>query len=104
MQQAQRTPNPAIERAISVVGSQNGLASALNVSSQYVGQMRDGIRPVPDRLAIRVDMATRGEVPAEEVRPDLAEEFAYMRRSRRSRGRAKERAGTTKKTPPVRAA
>lgn len=66
--------NPAIKRAIEVLGSGAALATAINRSPQYVSQLLNGGRPVPAELCPLIEQATGakgGVVRSEELRPDV---------------------------------
>lgn len=41
-----------------------------------------GLRPCGERLAIDIERQSGGQVTVEELRPDLAEHWAYLRGSR----------------------
>lgn len=61
-----------IERAIQHVGSgQVGLAKAIGASPQQVQQWLYGKRPVPYEWCPRIEVATKGTVRADELRPDV---------------------------------
>jgi len=69
----------AIEKAGSVLGSQAMLAEILKVTPATVSQWRCGIRKVPMERCSEIECATKGQVTCEELRPDLAEHWAYLR-------------------------
>jgi len=56
------TIHPAIERAIAAAGNQAALARAIDVSREFVRQMRKREKPVPRRLALRIEEYTAGAV------------------------------------------
>jgi len=72
----------AIEKAIDAVGGVSQLASRLpgNVSPQRVCNWR--VRGVPAEVCPDIERATGGAVTCEDLRPDLAEQWAYLRNSR----------------------
>lgn len=58
------------------------LAKALNVSPVTVNEWVHGKKRVPAEKAPQIDQFTAGEVPVEVLRPDLAEQWEYLRTSR----------------------
>ena len=68
-----------IERAIETVGSQAALAKACGVAPALVYQWLRGLRQVPTERCPAIEQATGGAVTCEELRPDLAEHWAYLR-------------------------
>lgn len=58
------------------------LARALDVSPPLIYQWRTGIRQVPAERCPQIEKATNGAVTCEELRPDLAEHWAYLRSSK----------------------
>ena len=52
-------------------GGQAALARELGISPQAVSQWVRGRRPVPPRLAIRIESATGGAVSRHDLRPDI---------------------------------
>ncbi len=64
--------NKAIQRAISITGSQQKLASLCGVKQPTVWRWLHG-GGVDARYVMPIVNATRGEVRADEIRPDLAE-------------------------------
>lgn len=60
----------AIKKAISIVGSQSGLAQKLDITPQAVQQwVASGCVPV--RRAIAIESLTGGQVTRHELRPDI---------------------------------
>lgn len=63
--------NPAIEKAIKIVGSQGEFARQIGVSQGYASQMLTGYRPVSHHRVIAIALATRNKVRPHDLRPDL---------------------------------
>lgn len=78
----------ALQRAIELVGSASELARRLGkpVTSTHIYNWmhRDKDGAPPERCA-DIERATGGEVRCEELRPDLAEMWAYLRGRQRAR-------------------
>ena len=55
------------------------LARDLSVAPPLLYQWRTGIRQVPAERCWQIERATDGAVTCEELRPDLAEHWAYLR-------------------------
>ena len=55
------------------------LAKAIGVPASFVSNMANGVKPVPFERCRAIEQFTESAVTCEEMRPDLAEEFAYMR-------------------------
>lgn len=55
------------------------LAKAIGVPTSFVSNMANGVKPVPLERCSQIEQYTGGAVTCEEMRPDLTEEFAYMR-------------------------
>ncbi|WP_374537619.1 transcriptional regulator [Chitinimonas taiwanensis] len=71
--------NSALILASNILGSQRKLAKSLGISPQALGKwLRNGppMERCPD-----VEIATNGRVRCEQLRPDLAEKFTYLRNS-----------------------
>ena len=68
-----------IERACEIIGSQAKLARSLGVTTPVVNQWISGIRPIPTERCPDIERATSGQVTCEELRPDLSEQWAYLR-------------------------
>lgn len=66
-----------VERAAEILGSQNDLAAALNVSKGAVSQWKDEGRRVPAKHCPSIERLTRGVVSCEDLRPDV--DWAYLR-------------------------
>lgn len=60
----------AINRACQAVGGLTPLAKSLGVTVGAVHQWTKGYKQVPVERCIPIEMATKGEVKAEELRPD----------------------------------
>jgi DNA-binding transcriptional regulator YdaS (Cro superfamily) len=71
-------PHP-VRRAASAVGGVAALARALNLAPPTVSQWISGDRPIPTDRCIEVEKITKGAVTCEEMRPDLAAHWAYIR-------------------------
>lgn len=68
-----------IQKACDISGSQKSLADAVGVTPATVNQWVSGKRPVPSERCIDIERITAGAVTCEELRPDLAERWAYLR-------------------------
>lgn len=55
------------------------LARAVGVSQVVISQWKTGMRTIPPERCIDIERATEGKVTCEELRPDLAERWAYLR-------------------------
>lgn len=67
-----------IEQAISICGNQSALAEKIGVTPQVVHNwLRRG--NVPADYCPAIDRATAGVVRCEDLRPDLASDWAYLR-------------------------
>lgn len=60
----------SIELAIAAVGTATGLAEALDVSVQAVGQWKAGARPIPPERCVEIERLTNGTVSADSLSPD----------------------------------
>lgn len=60
-----------ISKAIYCLGSQAKLAQAIGTTQTAISQFASGSKRPSAETAIRVEMATRGMVRAEEIRPDI---------------------------------
>lgn len=69
----------AIQRACDVVGGQANLARAIGVTPSMVNQWGAGLRPIPLDRCVDIERATGKQVTCEELRPDKAEYWAYLR-------------------------
>ena len=58
------------------------LAKLLDVTPAVVSQWRNGVRQVPAERCPDIEQATGGAVTCEELRPDLADKWAYLRGSK----------------------
>lgn len=61
----------AIHRAVSEVGGQAALASAIGVKPAVVWQWLNDVRPVPAHHCIPIETATGGKVTRHELREDV---------------------------------
>ena len=64
------TYQQAIQQACESVGSQAGLAKAIEVAPAIVHQWRSGTRPVPVQHCLAIERATAGTVTRRYLRPD----------------------------------
>ncbi|WP_341929692.1 transcriptional regulator [Methyloversatilis discipulorum] len=55
------------------------LARRLDVPPPLLSQWRNRVRPVPEGRCVDIEEATNGLVTREELRPDLAKRWAYLR-------------------------
>jgi len=62
--------NAALERAITIAGSQDALADALGVSKSQVSRWKNQHAPVPPRHAIRIERWSQGRIRAVDFDPD----------------------------------
>ncbi len=70
----------AFHEAIAALGGPTAAAPILRRSQPTIsGYLRDGNPPAD--VCMRVEVATNGEFPAEQLRPDLAEDFKAFRAS-----------------------
>lgn len=68
-----------LEYLSSVRGRVNELAEEINAPAALISQWKNGSRQVPAERCIDIERATDGAVTCEELRPDLADRFAYLR-------------------------
>lgn len=61
----------AIQLAIKKCGCQGDLARAIGVTQSAISQFSTGRRPVPAALCSAIEVATKGEVTREQLRPDI---------------------------------
>lgn len=71
--------NPHIDQAAAICGGKAKLARAIGVTPAMVHQMISGLRPVSAERCIDIERATEGAVTCEDLRPDLADRWAYLR-------------------------
>lgn len=64
------TYQQAIHQACERLGSQAGLAKAIDVAPAIVHQWRSGARPVPVQHCLAIERATSGAVTRRDLRPD----------------------------------
>jgi DNA-binding transcriptional regulator YdaS (Cro superfamily) len=60
-------------------GMVNALAEKLAVPPALLSQWKVGARPVPAERCMAIERATGGAVRCEDLRPDLADDWAYLR-------------------------
>ena len=65
--------------ACQMVGGQAALARILRVTPPTVNQWINGDRPIPAERCPDIERASGGAVTCEQLRPDLAEQWAYLR-------------------------
>ena len=75
--------NP-IKTAIFMIGGPSKAARVMKVSPQAICFWRDGIRQLPAERCPQIEMATNGLVTCEELRPDLTEQWQYLRGTRKA--------------------
>ena len=71
------TPEEALEKAVSIVGSTQALASELNVTKGAVSQWKMDGRRTPAEHCPTIERLTAGEVRCEYLRPDV--DWGYLR-------------------------
>lgn len=69
--------NKAINSAIEIVGSQQKLADACEVSQPTVWSWLHGRKKASAQNAVRIEKATGGKIQAYQIRPDLSELFPH---------------------------
>ena len=69
--------NKAINSAIEFVGSQQKLADACGVKQPSVWAWLHGKKKVSAEKAKRIELATDGNVPAYQIRPDFSDLFPH---------------------------
>ena len=69
----------SIEKACALCGGPGKLAILLNVAGPTVHQWVAGVRPVPLERCAAIEKILNGAVTCEELRPDKAEYWAYLR-------------------------
>lgn len=60
-----------IERAVAIAGTQAALAIALGLSAPTVNEWVTGKRPIPAVQCRPIERVTKGQVTAEQLRPDI---------------------------------
>lgn len=60
-------------------GAASRLAKQIGVTPVLISQWVTGSRPIPTERCTQIERATSGAVRCEELRPDLAEHWAYLR-------------------------
>lgn len=68
-----------IEYACALVGGKARLSEILDVTPATVSQWVHRRRPVPSERCSQIEAATNGLVTCEQLRPDLAEHWRYLR-------------------------
>lgn len=81
------TPNEALEKAISMIGSMQSLADHLGVTKGAVGQWKGDDRKVPAEHCPVIERLTSGVITCEQLRPDV--EWPVIRNSKQSRAHRK---------------
>ena len=71
-----------IYRAVEITGSQKALAISIGVPSQTVWAWISR-KSIPAEYCPLIERATGGAVTCEELRPDLSEQWAYLRGTER---------------------
>ena len=61
------------------VEQREDLAKRCDTSSAHLRNVAYGSKTCGEDLAMKLDRETQGAVTCEELRPDLAEQFAYLR-------------------------
>lgn len=64
-------PHPLIARAIEALGTQKKLADAAGVEQQTISKLLNGQRRITAEMAVAIERATAGQVPRQELRPDI---------------------------------
>lgn len=72
--------NTPIEKACDKIGAAN-LARIIGVSPQAINEWKNGGRPIPLDRCVQIEQATNRAVTCEQLRPDKAEYWAYLRAS-----------------------
>jgi len=60
-------------------GRQTELARSIGAQPQLIWQWSTGVRQVPVDRCVSIERATLGQVTCEDLRPDKAADFAYLR-------------------------
>jgi transcriptional regulator with XRE-family HTH domain len=61
----------AITRAVKAAGGQSALAQRAGISPGMIWQLVHGHRPIPPKLAVRIEKAIAGAVSRADLRPDI---------------------------------
>lgn len=69
----------AINKAVEMVGGQMPMAKLTNRSQGAVSKWVRGASTVPSDVCLKIEQATNGEVTVEELRPDLVDQWTYIR-------------------------
>lgn len=73
------TTQTPIQKAVDLMGGPSKAAAALGVSIQAVCFWRDGEREVRPEICSAIEEKIERQVTCEELRPDLAEHWEYLR-------------------------
>lgn len=65
------TPDPIIQKAISLAGSQQRLSELSGLSQQFISKLLLRQRGISAEASIAIETATDGAVDRSELRPDL---------------------------------
>jgi DNA-binding transcriptional regulator YdaS (Cro superfamily) len=71
------TPEDALDKAISIIGSMQALADVLGVTKGAVGQWKMDGRRIPAEHCPVIERHVNREVTCEQLRPDV--DWAYLR-------------------------
>ena len=68
-----------LDTYLSTTETGSSLARKLGISPVLISQWKNGDRQVPAERCPDIERATCGAVPCEELRPDLSEQWAFLR-------------------------
>ncbi len=68
-----------LQEYVAQLGSQAKLARTLGVPAVLISQWANQKRPVPLDRCVQIEQATEGQVTCEELRPDKAWYWTYLR-------------------------
>lgn len=68
-----------LQEYVAQLGSQAKLARTLGVPAVLISQWANQKRPVPLDRCVQIEQATDGQVTCEELRPDKAGYWSYLR-------------------------
>jgi DNA-binding transcriptional regulator YdaS (Cro superfamily) len=71
-----------IDQAVEILGGRKKAADTLGCTRVHVGLMANGKTPVTAEFAMKIQLATKHKVVAEELRPDLP--WREIRKSKRT--------------------
>ncbi|HJV73136.1 MAG TPA: helix-turn-helix domain-containing protein [Noviherbaspirillum sp.] len=77
------SPEEALDKAVSIIGSMQSLADHLGVTKGAVGQWKLDGRRIPAEHCPAIERRVMGEVRCEDLRPDV--DWKYLRTSARTR-------------------